>query len=179
MKMASRRRNWKRIVAILALIALLVGYWLWPREALTDEMLAKLRPNMSLAELKQVLGEPLSQADYPVNNVGLNWSKDRSGHVFLEDLYFRPTSVFQPIYHLQVHLEALPKNTPGWHCLSLLERGIPGSSYRVWPGRTKTLLAEINEQGYLGKYWIFPSDRSEGLAVWLSKKWEEWNKPAR
>src|SRR5438128_2433021 len=76
-----RRKAVFASLMVLVVFGLIV-WWSWPRDRLTPENLAKVRVGMSLAQVKELLGEPLDLTDYTMA-IGFDPKEERNRYYSL------------------------------------------------------------------------------------------------
>ncbi len=147
-------------------ILLLAMWWFWPTDNLTEEVLARIKPGMSLGQARELLGAPLDTTKYQsliMYAVGKNSSRSISG------IGLEPRSAWDArITVTHIPDDDAHRDPP---MLLRLDRSL-------WVGKSKMVIVQFNPAEVITNVWIFPVTKEGGGAwSWLKQQYEAWNKP--
>ncbi|MFT3883380.1 MAG: hypothetical protein QM703_27480 [Gemmatales bacterium] len=159
------RRKLFKYLAVLVILAVIVLYWMWPRDILTAENLSRINLGMTTQEVIQILGTPTSQqysiaVGYHLSTVTVNGIE-----VPQHNEVFEPKTAWFP----RIMIDK-PRLMP-------IQAWQEGKLY-FWADEDRILMIQVdNKNVILNITHASITKLGGGLKGWLSAKWS--GSPAR
>jgi hypothetical protein len=163
----------KRVLVIacaLGLIFAFLFWWFWPREWLTDQMLAQIKPGMTVDEVKKLLGEPSREYGFDIWT-GVFPLPNEGG----ERHTFQMVTLSSP-WLPTLRGEATGMRNPTSFQTSSLNDNDPPSLF--WVGHNRVLFVRNDTAGKVAAFQVVPVTRSGGgLWGWIISQREKLEAP--
>jgi hypothetical protein len=147
--------------------AVLAFWFLWPVDRVTPRMACQLSAGMSLAEVEQILGQPIDQSRYVIMLDSGVRTYVTPEERFRTQYCLLPNSPWDPA--LRTVGEPLPLN---WG---------PGTRAEYWAGSQVVVIGVLrmeNNVEFLEQYIVVPVLRDGGGPLgWLQHHYQEWSSP--